>query len=244
MTNAVIITGSNGGIGQALANEFKLAGYFTIGIDKEASEIADINIRIDLAHLVSNKTTRKELADEFDNALENKNLKGLINNAALQILDRFDDLTIDDFRKTMDTNLTVPFILSKLLFPRLKRSKGSIVNIGSIHAQLTKPNFVAYATSKAALQGLTQAMAVDSGDQVRVNNIQAAAINTKMLIDGFTDKPNGYERLNSFHPTGKIGEPAEVAKLALFLLSDAANFINGATLPIDGGISHRLHDPE
>jgi NAD(P)-dependent dehydrogenase (short-subunit alcohol dehydrogenase family) len=117
------------------------------------------------------------------------------------------------------------------------------VHIGSIHSQLTKPGFTAYATSKAALAGLTRAMAVELGGTVRVNAIQPAAIATPMLEAGFADAPHLKSQLDAFHPTGAIGSPADVARAVLFLLDPVNSFLNGCVLPLGGGIHSRLHDP-
>jgi NAD(P)-dependent dehydrogenase (short-subunit alcohol dehydrogenase family) len=117
------------------------------------------------------------------------------------------------------------------------------VNISSIHARLTKPDFVAYATSKAALSGLTRAMAVDLGDRIRVNAIEPAAISTPMLKAGFESHPEQYAALARCHPQGRMGTPTEVAALALSLVSGELRFMHGACVGLDGGISARLHDP-
>ena len=243
MKKAVIITGSAGGIGVALVTEFKKNGYQTIGIDQHHSTYADINISCDLSNLVNNKEVETKLYAQVIEALAGSELVLLINNAAVQILDGIEDAGLADFKKTMDVNLTAPFLLSQLFFEKLKASRGSIINIGSIHAKQTKPKFIAYATSKSALKGLTQAMAVDFGQHVRVNIIQPAAISTAMLIDGFKDNPENLKQLKSFHPSGIIGSPEDVARLAMFLSRDGSTFINGSSIDIDGAIGARLHDP-
>jgi len=244
MKNFVIITGSNGGIGRSLVTEFKKAGFHTIGIDQQHSENADINITCDLFELVNNKEVEMHLYAQIIEVLNGNLLKILINNAAVQILDDIEHIELSDFKKTMDVNLNAPFLLAKLFFQQLKNSRGSIINIGSIHANQTKPKFIAYATSKAALKGLTQAMAIDFGRHIRVNIIQPAAISTEMLVDGFKDNPEGLKQLKSFHPSGFIGKPEDVSMLALFLSKDESQFINGASIDIDGGIRSRLYDPD
>jgi len=244
MRNSVIITGSTGGIGKALVKEFNETGYYTIGIDQHHSDSADSNIVCDLSELVNNKEKEIQLYEKVIEALNGEKLSLLINNAAIQILDGIEHAELTDFKKTLDVNLVAPFLLSKLFFQQLKKSKGSIINIGSIHAQLTKPKFIAYATSKAALKGLTQAMAIDFGEHVRVNIIQPAAISTDMLIDGFKNNPGGLELLKSYHPSGFIGTPEDVAKLAIFLSKNDSQFMNGTSINIDGAIGVRLHDPD
>ncbi|MBV7260588.1 SDR family oxidoreductase [Photobacterium sp. WH24] len=242
--NAVIVTGSNGGIGTAICNMLKNSGYYVVGIDRKA----DINgldgfIELDIRDIVVNASGRDIFISNLENELNGYQLKALINNAAVQILSSFEELKVEDFIETIDTNLNAPLILGKLLFPKLKASKGSIVNIGSIHSKLTKPGFVSYATSKTALLGLTQALAVDSGHVIRVNAIQPAATATEMLLDGFKENPDAFEILKGFHPTRTIATPSEIAEAVKFVISDSCQFLNGSVIDINGGIGSRLHDP-
>jgi NAD(P)-dependent dehydrogenase (short-subunit alcohol dehydrogenase family) len=170
-------------------------------------------------------------------------LSVLVNNAAVQILGRTEAVSVQDWEVTLRTNLVAPFMLAQALLPELERARGSVVNIASIHAVATKPGFVAYATSKAALVGLTRALAVDLGPRVRVNAVNPAATATPMLLAGFAGRERDLETLGRMHPLERIADPDEVARTALFLASDAASFITGSTLHIDGGIGARLHDP-
>jgi NAD(P)-dependent dehydrogenase (short-subunit alcohol dehydrogenase family) len=125
----------------------------------------------------------------------------------------------------------------------LEVAAGAVVNIASIHATLTKPEFVAYATSKAALVGMTRDMAVELGKRVRVNAICPGAIDTDMLRAGFEGKEHEFRLLEKAHPTGSIGTPDDVAKLAVFLASPNNAFFTGGVYSIDGAIGARLHDP-
>ena len=243
----VIITGTNGGIGSALVQVYKNAGYKVIGIDKSRSasnSIVDHFIKIDLISILSNQKKSNLFFSKLDKIISTGILDTLVNNAAIQILNPINKLTVVDFSLTLNTNTTIPFYLIKNLFGILKKSKNaSVVNISSIHSKLTKPNFIAYATSKSALTGMTKAMAIEFGNEIRVNSISPAAIATNMLKAGFLGKSDLFKKLNKMHPVGRIGEPYEVAELSLFLSSDKAKFINGANFEIDGGISSRLYDP-
>ena len=167
-----------------------------------------------------------------------------MNNAAHQVVSNFEGLTNADWRTTMDTNVHAPFALTQLFLPELKSGRGSVVNVASIHANLTKPGFVAYASSKGALVSLTKSLAVDLGPcGVRCNAILPAAISTPMLMDSFKADPKAYSRLAELHPVGRIGTPGEVAEFVAFLAGDGAGFITGSALAIDGGMGGRLQDP-
>ena len=134
--------------------------------------------------------------------------------------------------------------MTQMFLDSLKRNKGAVVNISSIHALQTKRNFVTYATSKGALSSLTRNMAVDIGNGVRVNAIEPAAVSTDMLRAGFEGKEEQFELLEAFHPIARIATPEEVAQLALFLCSEQSSFIHGACLNATGGIHGCLSDPE
>ncbi len=235
MTPVALITGSNGGIGQSLVMAFRKAGYRTIGIDRSLTDTCDI--AHDLACL-----DEQALLRDIRRMSEDP-VSVLINNAALQIVAPFADTQAAAWREVMEINLIAPARLTRLLLDDLKAERGSVINIGSIHARLTKPGFTAYATSKAALAGFTRSLAVEVGSDVRINAIEPAAIDTPMLRDGFRTAPQMLQALHVHHPAARIGTPQEVAELALFLASDQANFVNGATISMDGGIGGRLHDP-
>jgi len=246
MKQAVIITGALGGIGRALCEEFHAHGFFVVALDRsEGSVAAHLILRTDIRETVSNPTARDLLVARITEALDAESLilRGLVNNAATQILGGVSTLTAQDWQETLETNLLAPFFLAQAFLARLEASHGAVVNISSIHEKLTKSGFVAYATSKSALSGLTRAMAVDLGARVRVNAICPAAIHTAMLEAGFAEKPDAFAALHSAHPSGRIGTPEEVAQLARYLVSDAPPFLTGSCLGLDGGIAGRLHDP-
>lgn len=244
MTRKILITGANGGIGQALCEVFREAGFLVIGTDISPSAKAkcDHYIQQDLARVIDDASAATAFYDKVD--AQDGNLVGLINNAAVQILGGLAELDVADFRKTQDINVTAPLVLSKLFLDALSKGGGSILNIGSIHASLTKPGFVSYATSKAALRGLTQAMAVDIGSNVPVNAIEPAAVETDMLRQGFENDSRALGALRAHHPTNCLGQPAEVARLALMVIDERLPFLNGSILNIDGGIRARLNDPK
>lgn len=182
-----LITGANGGIGRALVETFHNAGYRVIATDtaEQASNLDCASyLQADLGRYAQDETyaaaTTASLRAKFSGRLDL-----LINNAAIQILGGADSLTRENWRTTLDVNLLAPFLLTQSLLPELEAAKGGVINIGSIHARLTKKNFVAYATSKAALAGMTRALAVDLGPRVRINAIEPAAIETEMLKAGF-----------------------------------------------------------
>lgn len=243
MARIALITGAAGGIGQALCQVFQNANYRVIGLDLAEANNCDLFIQGDLRQLCTDSNARAKVIKSICQYLGNDGLCVLVNNAAKQIIKPTEKLSVEDWHWTLDVNLVAPFLLAQELLTELEKARGSVVNIASIHATATKPEFVCYATSKAALVGLTKSMAIDLGARVRVNAICPAAVATPMLMAGFEGKEEKFEELSKMHPLKRIAEPKEVAEVALFLASPQASFITGAVLGIDGGISSRLHDP-
>lgn len=242
MKKTVVITGVLGGIGIGLAKAFKEQGYNVVGLDIKGgySEYCHELVQFDLHRYCQSAAYKLEMETLLDKLVPE--IYTLINNAAVQILGSVEDTKLEDWNQTLNVNVTGPLFLSQFFLSKLATSKGSIINIASIHHQLTKKKFVAYAASKSALVGLTKAMSVDLQGKVRVNAISPAAIDTQMLRDGFNNDEGMVQKLNELHPMQRIGKPKEVSKLALLLAEDALGFINGANICIDGGISNVLKD--
>lgn len=242
----VLITGANGAIGTALCRAFKEDGFTVIGTDKSKPDAtcSDRFLHIDLNVLVDDTQYREQALGDICEAISDLRLDALVNNAAVQIVAPADKLTVDDWRQSMNVNLLAPFLLIQGLLPYLKAANGAVVNIGSIHSKLTKPHFSCYATTKAALSGLTRSLAVELGGSIRINEITPAATDTPMLRAAFGGRKEMLDMLGAAHPLGRIASPDEIARAAVFLVSEQASFITGATIPIDGGIGARLHDPE
>ncbi|WP_259067292.1 SDR family NAD(P)-dependent oxidoreductase [Mucilaginibacter sp. X4EP1] len=242
MKKTVLITGVLGGIGSQLAKTFKEKDYNVIGLDIKVAEsvCCDKFFKFDLNQYCTDADYKNKMEALFDKEIPELFL--LINNAAVQILSSLNEVKLSDWNHTLNVNLTGPLFLSQFFAERLEKSKGSIINIASIHQQLTKKRFLAYATSKSALVGLTKALSVDLQGRIRVNSISPAAIDTQMLRDGFDNNEAKVQLLNEIHPSQRIGKPQEVSRLALLLAEDQLGFINGANINIDGGISNVLKD--
>lgn len=247
MGSICIVTGAAGTIGKALIQSFSSAGYLTLGIDlcdkPDNLHVTSWHV-MDLVKYSNDKKYAQDANVLLKQSIGKHNLSVLIHNAAVQRLGSMQNISRSDWDETFAVNLTAPFFLSQSLLPLLEIAQGSIIHIGSIHARLTKPGFTAYSTSKAAIAGLTRAMCNDLGPRVRVNAIEPAAIHSKMLSEGFINNPDGLRTLASFHPQGRIGTANEVAALALALVQFDLKFLNGACIPMDGGIGSSLHDPE
>jgi NAD(P)-dependent dehydrogenase (short-subunit alcohol dehydrogenase family) len=240
----VLVTGAAGGIGKAICQVFLEKGYRVIGVDcRETAKLPYEVLNIDVGRLSHTDATCESFCrrvEEFTGGY----LDVLVNNAAVQIVKPIQEITAADWDVTLTTNLLAPFWLVQRFLPMLRAAKGNVVNIASIHATVTKPEFALYATSKGALIALTRSLAIELAPDVRVNAVIPAATDTPMLRDGFGDNVDGLQVLGDYHPLGRIAQPEEVAQVALFLAAPQASFVTGAMVNVDGGIGVCLHDPE
>ncbi|MDA8986212.1 SDR family oxidoreductase [Luminiphilus sp.] len=243
MDDIVIVTGSNGDIGRAISEQLMERGCRVVGVDLRNEGCRQWETLIFDLEELSQKDAEAKLGNLIQNQIKGGQIIGLVNNAALQIVKPWIELESDDVIRSLIVNSVAPFVLSKFACRHMPDKRGVIVNIGSIHSRLTKPGFVAYATSKAALEGLTRSMAVELGSRIRVGAIFPAAIETQMLKAGLAHEPESYAKLSSYHPTGKIGNVDEVACLVSALIRNSIPFASGALWNLDGGIGCRLHDP-
>ncbi len=239
----VLITGANGRIGQGLCRAFADSGWQVLATDRDESGAGDVEhyVAMDLLQAVRDADYREEHLTALRD-LGRGRLDCLINNAALQHTGALDALSDASIADSFDVNALAPMLLTRDLAPELRKARGNVINVLSIHAALTKPGFAAYAASKAALTGLTRALAIDLAPEIRVNGIAPAAIATPMLEAGFENAEKLAE-LEAFHPAGTIGTPNDVADVALFLATSRSRFLTGTIVGLDGGIASRLHDP-
>ena len=240
--SVALVTGASSGIGAAIAIAFAEAGWDVMAAGRDEGrleEVADVSERIVTwtGELAESEDCDELIADTIDEFGE---LDCLVNNAGIILRGTAAETSDDDWRLTMAINLDVPFYLSRAAIPHLTRSEGSIVNIASDWGLGGGERAVSYCASKGGLVLLTKAMAKDHArDGLRVNAICPGDVDTPMLAaeaeaQGM-DIDEYMEEASESVPSGRVAEPEEVAALALFLASDAANHITGTAIPIDGG---------
>ena len=248
MNKVAIITGSSGGIGESLITTYKEDDFFVIGIDKRIDTKADDNylpINIDLFRFSKDEKYRRSSFEKIFNALPDDIFEiVLVNNAATQIIKPLAEINWMDWESSFAINTIAPFFFAQGLKHKLSEAKGHIINISSIHSKLTKSNFSYYAASKAALESITRSLTLEvSSLGISVNAVAPAAIETSMLIESFNNRPEGLNELKSFHPSGSVGTPEQLALFVKSISDQKGGFLTGAILDFNGGISGRLHDP-
>jgi NAD(P)-dependent dehydrogenase (short-subunit alcohol dehydrogenase family) len=221
-TPNAIITGAAGGIGRALAVGFAEAGYAVTGIDRTAGEA-----------IVALDITDTAAVNAFAAKLES--VAVLINAAG--VLRRPDEYDPDVFANVLDINLTGAMRLATACKPALAKAKGAIVNVASMYAFFGAAHAPAYAASKGGIVQLTKSLAVAwAKDGIRVNAIAPGWIVTPLTENARTDATRNAAIL-ARTPMARWGNPEDVVGPALFLASDAARFVTGVVLPVDGGYS-------
>ena len=163
----------------------------------------------------------------------------LVNNAGINMKKEFTEVTDEDFQRIITTNLSAVFAMSReVVKEMLKKGSGSIINISSMAAQYGLPKVIAYSASKTAIDGLTRAMAVElSPKGIRVNAIAPGFIYSEMTAKALDSDPERKAKVFSRTPMGIMGQPVDIGEAAYFLASDAAKYITGVVLPVDGGNS-------
>jgi NAD(P)-dependent dehydrogenase (short-subunit alcohol dehydrogenase family) len=163
----------------------------------------------------------------------------LVNNAGVNLKKDFTEVTDEEFRQVLLTNVAAVFALSREVVKNMLESgRGSIINISSMASQYGIPKVIAYTASKSAIEGMTRSMAVDlSPLGIRVNCIAPGFIETEMSSKALNGDQERMQRVLSRTPMGTLGSPEDIADAALFFATDASRFITGVVLPVDGGNS-------
>jgi 2-keto-3-deoxy-L-fuconate dehydrogenase len=247
----VAVTGGAAGIGSACARAFAAEGATVVVLDRDeaaatalVAELAAAG-RIAQAHPLD-VSDGAAVAATFGAVLaEHGRLDVLHANAGTEWTKTVADTEPDEWQHVLGVNLTGVFLTAReALRAMVPRRAGAIVVTASPHATRTVPDAGAYAASKGGALALTKAMALEAATSgVRVNAVIPGAIDTPMLQREARIAPDPAEQLRRFagmHPMNRLGQPAEVAAAVLFLASDAASFVTGATLHVDGGMDAAL----
>ncbi|QQK78430.1 SDR family oxidoreductase [Salicibibacter cibarius] len=249
-----IITGGGQGIGEQIAKTFGREGAKIVVAElneetgsKVSSELRDSGIEsIFVKTDVSNEQSIIDMVESAKKQFGGIDI--LVNNAAIAVRKSVVDTTLDDWQKVMNVNLTGPFLGSKYTIPEMiNRNGGSIINIGSWHAEKTITRFASYPAAKGGLQALTRQMALDYGEHnIRVNAVCPSMVDTPLERGTFATLPDpedAYNQALDFQPMGRIGTVEDIANACLFFASDESVYVSGQSLMVDGAAINKLARP-
>lgn len=242
-----IVTGGNGGIGLGMATGLAQAGA-AVAIasrdpSKNAAAVDALNAHgveaIAIPTNIREPDACKRLVETTVDRLGRVDI--LVNNSGINYRKQPQDFTLEEFRDVIDTNLTAAFLLSQAVYPHfLRQGGGKIINIGSIASFMASPVSVAYAPSKGGIVQLSKALAVAwAKDNIQVNAILPGWIDTPLSVKSRAEIPGLEETVIGRTPAGRWGSPEDFAGAAVFFASSASDFVNGATLAVDGAYSSK-----
>lgn len=247
MKRAVLITGAFGGIGYATSKHFRDMGWYVIGVDRNKKD--DVDSVFDM-FIEKDISKSDEVHDIFEQIKKSYGrLDCLVNNAAIQICKSITETTEEEWDMVFASNMKSMFMAIKNSYELLKETKGSIVNISSVHAMATSKNISAYAASKGAILAFTRSTALEFSDVgIRVNAVLPGAVDTPMLRAGLS-RDHGVggtieeriENLGFKTPSKKVGQGHEIAKAIYFLAdNEQSSFMTGQAMVVDGGALAQL----
>ncbi len=233
-----LITGGASGIGAATARLFAQAGARVIVVDIDAARASEV------AQSISNAEARScDIANEA--AVKNlfssiTALDMLINSAGIGMVGNVEETELADFQRLFRVNVEGTYLMTKAALPFLIKVRGSVLNLGSIAGMVGVKRRFAYCSTKGAVIAMTRQLAVDYPTQIRANCIAPGTVDSP-FVEAYLEKYHRHEKdkvrieLNDRQPLGRLGRPDEIAALALYICSSAADFMNGSVVTIDGG---------
>lgn len=237
-----LITGGSRGLGRAMALSLSAAGATIALAARDAEKLASVKAEIEsaggkaAAYVVDVVSEESVAKLQSDVSKELGPVQILINNAGVNIRKNVTDFTLEEWNKVLDTNLTSVFLLCRAFVPGMKGTGyGRILNMTSIMSHVSLPGRAAYSSSKAALLGLTRALALEVADQgITVNGISPGPFGTEMNTP-LMQNPELNAQFVANIPVGRWGRVEEIGALATYLCSEDAGFITGTDILIDGG---------
>ncbi|MDV0445462.1 7-alpha-hydroxysteroid dehydrogenase [Methanimicrococcus sp. At1] len=235
-----IVTGSTSGMGRETAKQFAKEGAKVVVVGRNEDRAKEVVEEIkkdggEAAYVTVDMTKTDTLKTIVDKTVETYGTVDILfNNAGMLSVTPILELKPEEWYDVFNVNVTAPLCLAQLVAPIMKKKgKGIIINTTSVAGYAAHHGFTAYVTTKHAAEGLTKSMAKELGPEIRVNAIAPGAIHTAMVdsIGG----PDALTGMIEGAPLKRIGQPIDIATVAVFLASDESSFVTGQSLRVDGG---------
>jgi NAD(P)-dependent dehydrogenase (short-subunit alcohol dehydrogenase family) len=243
-----LVTGGGRGIGRGIVDRFLDEGAQVAVVQRQSlDDVLGAHVRV--AHVAADLSASSSIATAVEQVVERfGGVDILVNNAGIMFERTVSELRLEEWELMMAVNLRAPLFLAQAVLPHMReRGGGSIVNIGSIEGLGANPAHAAYCASKAGVHGMTRALAVDLGpDNIRCNAIAPGWIASELsetYLDSCADPAAARDALDRLHPVGRVGQPADVGDLAVYLASDRSSFLTGEIIVLDGGRTAKLPLP-
>jgi NAD(P)-dependent dehydrogenase (short-subunit alcohol dehydrogenase family) len=235
-SSVAIVTGAANGIGLAVARSLIRSGWRVVVVDLPGAGLARRFAKHRRAAILEGDVAQEETAAAAVAAALERfgRLDGVVSNAGISRNKPIRRLTLEEWHRVLDVNLTAAFLLARAAETALRRSKGAMVLIASSRALMSEANTEAYSASKGGLVALTHALSISFAPHVRVNCVSPGWIRTR-----------NYGELrrqdHAQHPAGRVGKPEDVAAMVQFLLDpERSGFITGANFLVDGGMTRKM----
>ena len=235
-SSVAIVTGAANGIGLAIARSLIQSGWRVAALDLPGTGLARRFAKHRRAAIIEGDVAQEEAAGRAVAAALERfgRLDGVVSNAGISRNKPIRRLTLEEWHRVLDVNLTAAFLLARAAETALRKSKGAMVLIASSRALMSEANTEAYSASKGGLVALTHALSISFAPDVRVNCVSPGWIRTRNY--GELRKKDHMQ-----HPAGRVGKPEDIAAMAQFLLDpERSGFVTGANFLVDGGMTRKM----
>lgn len=242
----VIITGAGQGIGRATA-EFLLNHDYAVSLwEADTDALTEVETELSASHpnaqfIHCDVSDEKSVQQAVKQTVKQfSRIDALINNAAIMQESSIDELTLAEWNQAIGVNLTGMFLCAKYAVPHLRQQRGTIISLCSTRAFQSEPDTFGYSASKGGIFALTHSLAMSLGPEVRANCISPGWIDVSGIKKGQPAPDKLRPTDHSQHPVGRVGRPDDIARLILFLLDEANDFITGQNFIVDGGMTRKM----
>ncbi len=233
-----MVTGGASGIGEATVRTFSEAGAHVFIVDIDDARARNLAAAVPNTEIRLCDITDEHQVHELFASISVLDI--LVNCAGIGMVGNVEETELAEFKRLFRVNVDGTYLMTRAAIPLLKKVRGSVLNMGSVAGMVGVKRRFAYCSTKGAVMAMTRQLAVDYPTQIRANCIAPGTVDTP-FVEGYLEKYHRHEKdkiraeLNERQPLGRLGRPDEIAKLALYICSPAADFMNGAVVPIDGG---------